>query len=168
MPRQVDRSELRLYRMIRKLISGGQTGADISIVAVGARLGIAVGGLVPKGWRTERGPAPELEQSGFAESDSSDYRVRTRLNVEHGDATLIFATNPDSDGTRLTIDHAQRLGRPCLVLDPFEASAVKRARQWLRDTSPEVLNVAGNRESRSPGIARRVEQILLAALVDPG
>lgn len=153
--------------MIRKLISGGQTGADISIVEVGARLGIAVGGLVPKGWLTERGPAPELEQFGFAESDSTDYRVRTRLNVENSDATLIFATNPDSDGTRLTIDHAQRLGRPCLVLNPFEATAEKRVRHWLRDMSPEVLNVAGNRESRSPGIGRRAEQILLAALAEP-
>jgi hypothetical protein len=152
--------------MIRKLISGGQTGADISIVAVGARLGIEIGGLVPKGWRTERGAAPELEQSGFTESDSSDYRVRTRLNVEHGDATLIFATDPDSDGTRLTIDHAHRLGRPCLVLNPFEVTAEKRARRWLLDTSPEVLNVAGNRESRSPGIGRRAEQILLAALAE--
>ncbi len=152
--------------MIRKLISGGQTGADISIVAVGARLGIEIGGLVPKGWRTERGAAPELEQSGFTESDSSDYRVRTRLNVEHGDATLIFATDPDSDGTRLTIDHAHKLGRPCLVLNPFEVTAEKRARRWLRDTSPEVLNVAGNRESRSPGIGRRAEQILLAALAE--
>ena len=153
--------------MIRKLISGGQTGADISIVAVGASLGIEIGGLVPKGWRTERGAAPELEQSGFTESDSSDYRVRTRLNVEHSDATLIFATNPDSDGTRLTIDHAHRLGRPCLVLNPFEATAEKRARRWLRGTSPEVLNVAGNRESRSPGIGRRAEQVLLAALAEP-
>ena len=153
--------------MIRKLISGGQTGADISIVAVGARLGMEVGGLVPKGWRTERGPAPELERLGFAEAASSDYRDRTRLNVEFSDATLIFATNPDSDGTRLTIDHAQRLGRPCLVLDPFKTGAEKRVRRWLRDTSPEVLNIAGNRESRSPGIGRRVEQVLLAAMTEP-
>ena len=150
--------------MIRKLVSGGQTGADISIVQVGMRLGIAIGGLVPKGWRTERGAAPELERFGFSESDSSDYRVRTRLNVAFSDATLIFATNPDSDGTRLTIDHAQRLGRPCLVLNPFDTDAEERLRRWLRDTSPEVLNVAGNRESRSPGIGQRAEQVLLAAL----
>ena len=153
--------------MIRKLISGGQTGADISIVAVGARLGIETGGLVPKGWRTERGAAPELGQYGFTESDSSDYRVRTRLNVEHSDATLIFATDPDSDGTRLTIEHAHRLGRPCLVLNPYEATAERRLRRWLRDISPGVLNVAGNRESRSPGIAQQAEQVLFAALADP-
>ena len=152
--------------MIRRLVSGGQTGADASIIEVGARLGLDVGGLVPRGWRTELGPAPELARFGFSEAASSDYAVRTRLNVEQSDATLIFATSPDSDGTRLTIEHAERLGRPCLVVDPFDPAAADRTRRWLRETSPGVLNVAGNRESRSPGIGRCAEGVLLAALRD--
>ena len=151
--------------MVKKLISGGQTGADISIVAVARRLGIATGGRVPRGWRTERGPLPELRELGFTETDSEDYQVRTRLNVEHGDATLIFATDPDSDGTRLTIDHARKVGKPFLVIDPFEPAAVEALRQWLQATHPAVLNVAGNRESKAPGIAGQAEQVLYAALM---
>jgi hypothetical protein len=150
--------------MIKKLISGGQTGADISIVAVGSRLGIPTGGIVPKGWKTEQGPAPELERFGFTESDSDDYADRTRRNIEQSDATLILAADPASDGTRLTIDHADRVGKPFLVIDPFEPTAVVTIGEWLNLVQPAVLNVAGNRESKSPGIALRAGEVLDAAL----
>ena len=150
--------------MINRLISGGQTGADSCIVQVGKRLGIATGGLVPRGWKTELGAKPALERFGFTESSSTDYAVRTRQNVERSDATLIFATNPDSDGTRLTVDHAKKTGKPFLVVDPFAPGAVEVVIPWLHETQPVVLNVAGNRESKAPGIAAQAGKVLYAAL----
>ena len=149
---------------VQRLVSGGQTGADQSIVAVGRRLGIPIGGLVPRGWRTERGPMPELGRLGFTESDSADYRDRTRRNVAHSDATLVFVVDADSDGSRLTLRHARAIGRPCLCLDPFAATAAAAVRRWLEDVRPRVLNIAGNRESRAPGIGRQVERVLYLAL----
>jgi len=159
-----DRLQQGAAKLISKLISGGQTGADSSVIEVGRRLGIAVGGLVPMGWRTEQGPRPELERLGFTQSDSRDYRVRTRRNVEQSDATLIFAVQPDSDGTRLTIEHARELGRPWLLVDPFQATVASRITNWLEETRPVVLNVAGNRESKAPGIAVRSQQVLYTVL----
>lgn len=150
--------------MIEMLISGGQTGADSSIIEVGKRLGIPIGGLVPRGWHTERGPKPALRELGFAESSSTDYAVRTRQNVEQSDATLIFATNPDSDGSRLTVNHAKKLGKPHLVVNPFEPGAADAVTPWLQTIQPAVLNVAGNRESKAPGIARQTEKVLYAVL----
>lgn len=147
-----------------KLISGGQTGADISIVAVARALGLPIGGTVPAGWLTEAGADPGLEALGFIESASADYRVRTCQNVEQGDATLVFAIDPDSDGTRLTIDHAKRHGRSFRVVNPFAATAIADVEQWLSATRPAVLNIAGNRESKAPGIQRQVERVLQAAL----
>ena len=127
------------------LISGGQTGADSSIIEVGKRLGIPIGGLVPRGWQTEQGPKPALQELGFAESNSTDYAVRTRQNVEQSDATLIFATDSDSDGTRLTVDHAEKTGKPYLLVNPFEPGSVEAVTPWLQTIQPAVLNVAGNR-----------------------
>ncbi len=150
--------------MIKKLISGGQTGADSCIIEVGKRLGIPTGGLVPRGWQTEQGPKPALQDLGFTESNSTDYAVRTRQNVEQSDATLIFAINPDSDGTRLTVDHAKKIGKPFLVVNPFEPKAAETVGPWLQATQPAVLNVAGNRESKAPGIAGRAEKVLYAVL----
>ena len=46
--------------MVRKIISGGQTGADQAGLAVAKRLGIPTGGFVPKGFLTEAGPRPDL------------------------------------------------------------------------------------------------------------
>jgi hypothetical protein len=154
--------------MIRKLISGGQTGADSCIIEVGKRLGIPTGGLVPRGWQTEQGPKPALQELGFTESSSTDYAVRTRQNVEQSDATLIFAINLDSDGTRLTVDHAKKTGKPFLVVNPFEPGAADAVTPWLRAKKPAVLNVAGNRESKAPGIARQAEKVLYAVLSLPG
>ena len=154
-------------KVIKQLISGGQTGADSSIVEVGKKLGIPTGGVVPKGWKTEQGARPELGSFGFIESDSTDYAVRTRQNVARSDATLLFATNPDSDGTRLTIEHAKHIGKPFLLVDPFRPGAVERVRKWLLATRPEVLNVAGNRESKAPGISLQAEKVLLSCLRPP-
>jgi hypothetical protein len=45
--------------MIKKIISGGQTGADQAALDVAIELGIPYGGWVPKGRLTGRGPLPE-------------------------------------------------------------------------------------------------------------
>ena len=41
--------------MIRKIISGGQTGADLAALDVAVKLGIPHGGWIPKGRITEKG-----------------------------------------------------------------------------------------------------------------
>jgi len=151
--------------MIRKLISGGQTGADSCVIKVGDRLGIPIGGLVPKGWQTEQGARPALQGFGFTESESTDYKVRTCQNVENSDATLIFATDPGSDGTRLTVDHAKKTGKPFLLVNPFDSTAVETVVPWLQAAQARVLNVAGNRESVAPGIAAQAERVLYAVLI---
>jgi hypothetical protein len=147
-----------------KLISGGQSGADTSIIAVARALDLPCGGMVPAGWMTEDGPRSDLANLGFTQSGSREYAVRTRQNVEQSDATLIFATDPDSDGTRLTIAHARRCGKPVCVLDPYESGTMEQAEAWLKEIHPAVLNIAGNRESKAPGIRRQVECILRVAL----
>ena len=106
--------------MVKKLISGGQTGADSSIIGVGRRLNMPICGLVPEGWMTEAGPNPSLKAHGFIEADTADYRFCTICNFDDSDAMLVFATDLESDGTRLTIDHARAVGKPCLLVNPLD------------------------------------------------
>jgi hypothetical protein len=101
---------------------------------------------------------------GFVESDSGKYPVRTRLNVESADATLIFATNDRSPGTEQTVSFAVAARKPHLVVNPFSENAVTATEQWLREQKPRVVNVAGNRESVSPGIRDQTTVVLEAAL----
>jgi len=61
--------------MIKKIISGGQTGADQAALDVAIKLGIAHGGWIPKGRITEEGPLPEKYQMQVMSTES--YAART-------------------------------------------------------------------------------------------
>jgi len=54
-----------------------------------------------------------------------------------------------SPGTKLTAQICRKLGRPFATFDPASVS-VQDVLEWL--PAVEVLNVAGNRESKSPGV----------------
>jgi hypothetical protein len=78
-------------RVVR-IVSGGQTGADQAGVEVAQRLGIATGGFMPKGFRTEDGPRPDLAaRFGLAEAETSAYAERTEHNVRLADGTVVIA-----------------------------------------------------------------------------
>ena len=86
--------------------------------------------------------------------------VRTERNVIDSDATLILYRGPLGGGTELTLQLARRHHKPCLVVNldrPPESAAVV---QWLIEVRPQVLNVAGPRESPSPGIGRQAAAFL--------
>lgn len=143
----------------RRIVSGGQTGADLGGLAAARRLGIQTGGWAPQGWETEDGPLPELLRDTYGLDEcEGGYDLRTFLNVQDSDATVIFAREPDSDGTRMTIEHADTLGRPH-VLNP----TASELRDFVDAHEVEVLNVAGNRASIAPGLAAEVEALLLEA-----
>lgn len=141
------------------IVSGGQTGADWGGLMAAADVGIATGGLAPKGYLTELGANPELAKFGLQESDSADYEVRTLRNVLAADATVVFADSIDSDGTKLTIASCIKYQKPYLI-NP-DALAL---RDWLLERQVKVLNVAGNRESIAQGIGDRVRSIVREAL----
>lgn len=144
-----------------KIISGGQTGADIGGLAGAKKAGIATGGTAPRGYLTETGPQHALlEGFGLVMHASANYRVRTLENVRHSDATLIFATLPNSDGTMLTIRCCEREAKPSLLVQDFGEEAMDAARKFLQVHRPRVLNIAGNRESVAPGLANRVADFM--------
>lgn len=144
---------------IQKIISGGQTGADLGALQAAYALGLNTGGNAPKNYRTEDGPRPSLGRLyGLKEGHSTDYKWRTFANVGCAEATLIVATKPDSAGTRQTIGYCKLLGRPYLVVRPDELPDA-----WLWVRAFEVLNVAGNRESVSPGITEATKMNLIKA-----
>jgi len=156
--------------MLRRIVSGGQTGADRAALDVALERGLEIGGWVPKGRLAEDGAIPDV-YTGLREADSSDPAVRTALNVRDSDATLIVSHGPLSGGSLLTLMEATRLGRPVLHLDVAkvpQAAAVTHLRTWLRAVGPATLNVAGPRASHDPAIAGRVAELLRAVLPSIG
>lgn len=136
-----------------RIVSGGQTGVDRAALDAALALGLGAGGWCPMGRRSEDGEIPA--RYPLVETASDKYPVRTRMNVHDSDATLIVTLGEFDSGTRLTADIAQRTGKPFLVVPLDAADAIEKARSWLAQIRPSVLNVAGPRESKRPGIYGR-------------
>lgn len=137
----------------RRLVSGGQTGVDRAALDAALTLGIPCGGWVPAGRRAEDGRL--AARYPVCETPTRRYAERTLWNVRDSDATLILTVGPPSGGTALTVRYAARLGRPCRVVDLGGAADAEGVRAWLAEESVAVLNLAGPRESTTPGIYER-------------
>ena len=87
--------------MIKKIISGGQTGADQGALDFALEHKITCGGRCPKGRICETGRIPDRYPVTEAESD--DYDFRTRQNILDSDGTLIIIRDDLKEaGTILT------------------------------------------------------------------
>lgn len=151
-------------RKPRKIISGGQTGADRGGLDAAMELGIPHGGWCPKGRRAEDGVVPR--EYGLKETRSAGYPERTEQNVLWADGTVVFTHGKPTGGSKLTIELAKGHGKPVLHVDldkltPREAAAEVRA--WMEREGVDILNIAGSREGSSAGIHREVWEIVKAA-----
>lgn len=142
------------------VISGGQTGADQAGLHAALYRGLATGGTAPKGFRTERGPEPDLGATfGLVEHWSAEYRPRTEQNIKDADGTVIFGVLT-SNGSRLTWQLCAKHNKPCVTNPNPEF-----LREWLTIHEIRTLNVAGNRASVNPGIFAHVTAVLLEAFL---
>ncbi len=151
---------------LRKVISGGQTGADQGALSACRRLGVSYGGWVPKGRRTEKGRVPAHYR--MRQHWSRHYPPRTEKNIVDSDGTIIFTFGALDGGSLLTRRLARQHRRPCLHVDllssrPDPAGQIAR---WIRRRLPRggVLNVAGSRRSKAPGIHLAVRRTMTAVL----
>ena len=143
---------------IQHVVSGGQTGVDRAALDVALELGIPCGGWCPQGRLAEDGPIDE--RYPLRESPSADYAQRTEWNVRDSDGTLVLTRGTPSGGTAQTIDVAERLGKPCLVLDLETQLSAPAVHAWANAYHITALNVAGPRESKSPGVFAQAAQFL--------
>ena len=158
-----------------KVISGCQTGADEGGLHAASIWDIETGGTMPKGWKTQTGPRPDLAQIyGLEESKSEKYPPRTKKNVKDSDVTILFG-DMNSSGCKLTIKYCKELNKPYLVIPYYKAfdleseevdDAVNSIKDFLQTLKPSVINVAGNRESSNKGIYKFTSLIMAIALHD--
>jgi hypothetical protein len=136
--------------MLKKLISGGQTGVDRAALDASRAAGIPVGGYCPKGRLAEDGVIPSSYP--LLELESAEYEVRTEKNVVESDGTLILNKGLLSQGTKLTYDYTVKHLKPCLIVQLDAGKLVEPVQvvKWIEGQRISVLNVAGPRESKLP------------------
>lgn len=153
---------------IKKVISGGQTGADQAALDAAIEMGVLHGGWVPLGRLTEKGRLHSRYK--MQEINAIDYDQRTELNVIDSDGTLLFSHGVLTGGSALTKKLARKHLKPCLHVDIKEISeykAVEIIKSWLEVRKIETLNVAGPRASEDPGIYDTVLNIMKSVLYPP-
>ena len=148
-----------------KIVSGGQTGVDRAALDFAIRYGFEHGGWCPRDRRAEDGVIPPVYE--LHETGSPDYVERTEQNVTDSDATLIVAREKElSGGTAFTKTCVERHGRPLLVVYESKdvSSGAAALSEFLKQHKVRTLNVAGPRESQTPGLGKFVLKLLEIAL----
>ncbi len=165
--------------MLEKIISGGQTGADLGGLQAANKSRIETGGSATKGFRTEHGSNSALGSVfGLKETKSRQYPARTKRNVRKSDATL-WVGRDYSPGAKLTLSTCRKFKKPVMVV-PYDFDAhqrdllkiletkvvAKQLADWLVDHRVKILNVAGNRESTNTGVGSFTERIVMHAILE--
>lgn len=136
-----------------KIISGGQTGADIAALVSAKKNNLITGGWIPKGFKTQNGSKPEyFKEYNLQEHNSSSYPPRTFLNVKESDATLRFAYNFNSPGEKCTLKAIVQYNKIYLDIDLKNPISEKNCADWIIQNKIEILNVAGNSEKTYSGM----------------
>lgn len=142
-----------------KIISGGQTGVDRAGLDAAMEVGLPVGGYVPKGRLAEDGKVPD--KYPMTEMGSRDYKAKTKKNVLESDGTLIINIGPMKTGTALTAKIAQENNKPLMIVQLDQDYQTGAVLVWLNENLIEILNIAGPRESKIPGIHDQAKRFLL-------
>ena len=147
--------------MIKKIISGGQTGADRAALDFAIKFNIPHGGWIPKGRLTEDGPLPENYE--LQEMPTDSYPARTEQNVIDSNGTLLFSRGDPTGGTAYTQKMAQKHKKTLRHIDLYRATSFDAASlilSWIQLRLIRILNVAGPRASEDPDIYEDVFRIL--------
>ena len=152
--------------VIKKIISGGQTGADRGAIDAALKYSFPHGGWIPKGRLTEKGPLPD--EYKLKEMPTKNYPDRTEKNVLASDGTVIITRGKLTGGSALTKKFAQKHKRPYLHINldktpAFLASSEINA--WINENNIEVLNVAGSRASKDPQIYEDTKYIIQGVIL---
>jgi hypothetical protein len=149
---------------ITKIISGGQTGADKAGLDVALAHDFPHGGWCPKGRKAEDGPIDA--KYDLIETPSANYLQRTEWNVRDSDGTVVFTMAKEiTGGSMRTIDFAKKHNKPCLHVSQADSTLPESiVTQFIKQHGIKLLNIAGSRESKEPGITEWVKLVLDRAL----
>lgn len=161
-------------KIMIEIRSGGQTGADRAALDAAKSLNLSIGGWCPQGRIDENGVIPpqygELKEiEGTFNSEKENYDARTKRNIQDSDATLILVPRIPlpthiKDGTVLTINEVGLQDKKHFLFDlslSDNEELVTECIEWIKENNINILNIAGPRESSSPGIYKASYDFLL-------
>jgi hypothetical protein len=150
---------------IKKVISGGKTGADRAALDVAIKFSIPHGGSIPKGRKTENGKLSDTYL--LKELPATSYIKSNEQNVLDSDATLIISHGKLTGSLVSTRKIAQEHNRPFLQIDLKKTSifdAAQAVNSWILTQNIETLNVTGPQSNKDPLIYQATFDLMQTTL----
>ena len=157
--------------MLKKIISGGQVGADQGALDAAIKYNFPYDGWIQKGRKTQNGLLPDKYE--LEEMPVAGFKEKIEQNVIGSDGTVIISHGHLSGGADYSQKMTEKHNRPCLHIDlnvtpPFMASP--EINTWIIENDIEVLNVTGSRSSEDMNVHRDtfyiIEGTILLSLVN--
>jgi hypothetical protein len=151
--------------MIKKIISGGQIGADQGALDAAIKYGIPHGGWIQKGRKTRSGILSTKYH--LKEMSTASFKDRIEQNVIDSHGSVIITHGTLTGGADYCFKMAQKHDRPCLNIDlntVSEFTAASRLNAWIKENDIEVLNVNGSRTSEDSSIYKDTMAIIESAV----
>ena len=156
--------------MLRKIISGGQIGADQGALDAAIKYNFPHGGWIQKGRNTQGGTLPDKYH--LKEMFVSGYKERVEKNVIKSDGTVIISHGDLSGGADYSQQMTEKHNRPCLHIDLRRTPAFMASSEintWIIENDIEIMNVTGSRVSEDSDIYKDtiyiIEGTILLGLV---
>ena len=156
--------------MLKKIISGGQVGADQGALDAAIKCNFPHGGWIQKGRKTQSGILPDKYK--LEEMSVSGYKERIDHNVIDSDGTVIISHGDLTGGAHYSKKMTKRHKRPTLHIDLKKTPAfiaASKINTWIIENNIEILNVTGSRASEDSGIYKDtlyiIEGTILLSLV---
>jgi len=156
--------------MLKKIISGGQIGADQAALDAAIKYNFPYGGWIQKGRKTQSGILPDKYH--LKEMFVSGYKERIEENVIKSDGTVIISHGGLSGGADYSQKMTEKHNRPCLHIDLSRTPAFMASSEintWVIENNIEIMNVTGSRASEDSDIYKDtvyiIEGVILLSLV---
>jgi hypothetical protein len=149
--------------ILKKIISGGQTGVHRAALDIAIDLGIPHVGWIPKGRITDKDSLPEKYK--LKELETSSHPMGIEKNVVDSDGTLIIYRGKFYEEAELAFKYTSKHQRDCLCIDlninrGFVAAQLIKS--WLVENNIKMLNVAGPYEGEDSDIYADSARLLRA------
>ena len=152
--------------MLKKIISGDQTGADQAVLDMVIKLGIPHGGWIPKGRITEAGPLPDKYR--LKEMPTDSYSECIEQNVKDSKGTLIISYGKLTDDLNYAREMALKHKRQLLGIDlnqTIQFKAASLVNDWVQLRHIDVLYVIGPSASIDPDAWKHTANIIEGAII---
>jgi len=144
--------------ILKKIVSGGQTGVDRAALDGAMEVNFSVGGWCPKERIAEDGKIDT--KYPLIETNSQNYTIRTEKNVIDSDGTLVFINKELEGGTLNTVKYCEKHKKPVKVVDTNKDFDISSILNWIKENDIATLNIAGPRASKQPKIYNKVKPII--------